>query len=84
MYNSWFNDFDIDVNDLEVQVKAAKNGCEFVVDAGWYGTGTDWFNYAGVGKSEHLFYGRNSLIMSAVKAGIGCGWSLWVCENACV
>ena len=50
VYNTWFDRFHkISVEGMEAQLEAAAEvGCEvFVVDAGWYGTGADWWASAG-------------------------------------
>lgn len=50
LYNSWLYCFDyLNVDDLLKQVDTASElGVEaFMVDAGWFGNGSDWFNYVG-------------------------------------
>lgn len=50
LYNSWLYCFDmLDVDELLVQVDVAKElGIEaFMIDAGWFGKGLDWFACAG-------------------------------------
>lgn len=82
IYNTWFNDFDnIDVDDLKQQLLTAKNlGCEvFVIDAGWYGTGTEWYSEAGFWqeKQNAAFFGKMKEFSDCVRAE-GLGFGLWM------
>ena len=50
LFNSWLYCFDyLNVDNLLKQVDVASElGVEaFMIDAGWFGNGSDWFNYAG-------------------------------------
>ena len=89
VYNTWFFDFDlIEPERLRQQVIAAKKlGCvNFVVDAGWFGKGTDWANQVGCWEEcrERAFCGDMKTFSDFVRAN-GMGFGLWMePERACV
>ncbi len=88
VYNTWFFDFDvIEIDRLKEQVLASKElGCKyFVIDAGWFGKGTDWENQVGCWEEcqENAFRGRLREFGDFVRSQ-GMGLGLWMeLERAC-
>jgi alpha-galactosidase len=83
VYNTWFHEFEIlDVPRLRAQLAAARDiGCEaFVVDAGWYGAGSEnWWLQAGDWreKTAAAFRGDMRAFAGEVRAA-GLGFGLWM------
>ncbi len=88
VYNTWFFDFDvIEPERLRQQVPIARRlGCEyFVVDAGWFGKGTDWENQVGCWEEclEGAFRGGMADFADFVRAS-GMHFGIWMePERAC-
>ncbi|MGC9349424.1 MAG: alpha-galactosidase [Anaerolineae bacterium] len=83
VYNTWFDAFDrLDVDRLHRQLSAAREvGCEvFVIDAGWYGTGSgSWSRKAGDWREnqDEAFKGEMLDFADAVRDA-GLGFGLWM------
>ena len=82
LYNSWFYNFDnFSLSEMREQLKAAVQiGCEvFVVDAGWYGTGDNWYDNVGDWRenSQRGFHGNMSAFADEVRAA-GLEFGLWI------
>ena len=81
VYNTWLCRFDkINYENVENQIeKAAKIDAEyFVVDAGWFGSGTDWWSYRGdwTENKNGAFCGRMLDISQKVRE-CGMKFGLW-------
>lgn len=73
IWNTWLDRFDdLDPERLRLQLDAAVEvGCEgLIVDAGWFGTGTDWWNCVGDWREcrEGAFHGRMAQFAESVRA----------------
>ncbi|MFN3682567.1 MAG: glycoside hydrolase family 36 protein [Fimbriimonadaceae bacterium] len=73
IWNTWLDRFDdLDLDRLLRQLEAAREvGCEgLVVDAGWFGTGTDWWNCVGDWRecADGAFHGRMAEVADRVRA----------------
>ena len=82
VYNSWFYDFDrIDLNNFLNQAStAAELGCEaFVVDAGWFGKGTDWSGNVGDWSENRTgaFFGKMKDFSDKIRS-MGMVFGLWM------
>ena len=88
IYNTWFYRFDIlEPELLKRQAEAAKElGCRiFVVDAGWFGAGSDWGNQVGNWEEckTRAFAGKMKDFGDYLRE-IGMGFGLWMePERAC-
>jgi len=81
-YNTWFDRFDrLETPRLQLQLAAAVElGVEvFTVDAGWFGTGTNWFSCTGDWHESDTaaFHGAMSSFVAAVRAA-GLKFGLWM------
>ena len=82
MYNTWFQCFDnIDVDELHKQLATAVQiGCEmFVVDAGWFGQGENWWEQVGYWheQTDRAFKGRMKDFADAVRTA-DLDFGLWM------
>lgn len=82
VYNTWIDDFDnFQIDRLRKHMDAAvKIGCEvFVIDAGWFGEGDDWWNDVGDWreKKDAAFFGNLRGFADEVRTK-GLGFGLWM------
>jgi len=82
IYNTWFHKYDdLTPERLDIQLAAAKTaGCEvFVIDAGWFGCGVDWWARVGnwTPRSDGPFAGHLSAFRERVRAS-GLKFGLWM------
>ena len=82
IFNTWFDQYDDLIPErLDSQLAAAKiAGCEvFVIDAGWFGSGPNWWNRVGnwTPRSDGPFAGQLSAFRERVRAS-GLKFGLWM------
>jgi alpha-galactosidase len=82
IFNTWFDQYDDLIPErLDSQLAAAKSaGCEvFVIDAGWFGNGPNWWNRVGnwTPRSDGPFAGQLSAFRERVRAS-GLKFGLWM------